>query len=1699
MTSTYQDLVKKRVNEDISRIKEVLFTVLSPEEILKRSVCEVDEPTLYDTNGNPKKNSLFDTRMGVIDRDKICKTCKHDNVKCPGHNGHIRLASPVYNISVKDKLKKILQSTCIQCSKLLVDKKDPLVKNIIKNYPQEERLNQIQKLSVKIKVCNNSEPESCGAIQPKYVVDSEKIIAEWSVSDGNGKYRKEKHELAPDRTLLKFKNISEEDALILGFHKNWCLPHWLICTILPVVPPSARPSVRLYNNQKSEDDLTHKYIEIIKNNNSLKKKLEKNSGKINMNSFNINVKAIQYLVTTLMDNDPGGGLSASLSRAGRPFKGIRQRIQGKDARIRSNLMGKRVDFSARTVISPDPNIEIGQLGVPKMIAMNLTVPEVVNENNINKMYKLVRNGHNVYPGAKEWVKVDQETGTQQTISLTYVNDLSSVVLSHGDIIHRHLENDDYVLFNRQPSLHKMSMMGHRALIIDSLTFKLNIDVCKPYNADFDGDEMNMHVPQSLQAKMELKHITAVPKQIISPSSSSALVAPAQDNLLGLYKITDDEVLFTKVDFMNIIGNISIPIDKLPEPFINKDVGNGHKYQRWTGKQAISLILPPINIINDSVVIKNGIIEKGQIDKGIAGKIVHNIFKDYGYKEAERYLNNSQKIVSKYLIRSGFSVGMSDLIVSKEIMDKNNQDILQAKKDANELTRKVHLNIFENVSKGVEEIYDIKIIELLNTLSSRIKDDTLKEIEEGNRVNYMIKSGSKGSPLNLMQMSCMLGQQIADSKRIQLNFNNRTLPYYNKYDNGIESRGFVSNNFKDGLTPQEFFFHAITGRNGLIDTAVKTAQSGYIERKLIKALEDVKVSHDGTVRRANGDILQFVFGSDCYNSIYLEKGMGLNTLFMTKLSDLEDKILLNVNFEWNNYITSNVFNKMKLNKKLSKKFEEYNDYVQNDLVYNSHKYLIPTIPDIKKASDKINNEYIKNLLNIYFPINFNRLVNQTKQLFNLNGKNKSDISPDYIIDKYNELYSECSLMGKRNFILELLINDKLSPKYLITKLRITKLAFEHIINTIKNQHFKSLAQGGEMCGLVSAQSIGEISTQLTLNSVEWNSELLLKIDGRLKKVKIGEWIDRRLDNALDKNIECHPNDTKLEYIKDHKVEILSADKNGKILWDNVSAVTKHPVINKDGSDTLIKIKTRSGREVIATKGKSFLQLIDNELVEVDGDTLKIGDKLPVTDCLSIIKNDYNINNNIKVEYDEIISIEEVKNENHYVYDLTCDITKNFCLSNGLVMRDTFHFAGVGEKSSVNKGVPRLLELLDNRSNLKESQLNIYMAEDYKYDLNKVEEIKYNLELVKISDLLESEAVYFKPNNEIIPEGKTGRSVLDEDKDIMRIYDVFSELDDNYSKIPSNPWVVRLEFNHHKMIEKNISMDDIFIILSRQIPDASIIYSDDNSGKLIFRIRLEFNSNQSDIENDMNLIVNKMNEIENIIIKGVNGLTQVYNPMPDTRLIKFDGNDYNYKNSYYFESNGGSLFDVLLKPYVDTTRTTSINQNEMYQLFGIEAARWTLEEQLTNVFSVSGSSTSPRNIGLLCDFMTVRGVIMSIHRTGLNSNINNIGPLAKCSFEETVDQLKTAGVFGSIDKVDGVSANIMLGQAPNCGTGESKIFLDEERLEELMQEMNIKQGQQIIDTGLDTDLNNIFGGDEYCMKHQDIGFNIDDIDSDDIQLI
>jgi DNA-directed RNA polymerase II subunit RPB1 len=481
---------------EISAITGVQFGIYSPEELLKRSVAHITESTLYDSSGEPKINGLFDPRMGYIEPHKKCKTCLQTHIKCPGHFGHVELYKPIFNMQYDGEILKILKCFCISCSRILVNINNPQIKHILSTTKGNnmERFEKMFKfitgkvMSSKLKVCGAKENRGdgsifdnggCGAVQPNKYTNNIRnpayfsIIAEWKYENENGAEQETKQVLSADIVLAIFKRISEEHAMSIGQSPRWCMPSWLIITVLPVVPPCVRPSVRQYNNQRSEDDLTHCYNEIIKYNNMLKNEIAKNA----TNNIKTYTDVVQHRVSTLFNNDIKG-IQPVTTRSLRPMKTFSERLGGKEGRVRSNLMGKRVDYSARSVISPDPNLLISELGIPKKIAMNLTFPEIVNKYNISKMYELVRNGNDNYPGAKSYRTA--KDGVTRIIQYR-----KNIVLEYGDVVNRHLVNGDIVLFNRQPSLHKMSMLALEIRVIDGSTFRINPDICEPFNADFD--------------------------------------------------------------------------------------------------------------------------------------------------------------------------------------------------------------------------------------------------------------------------------------------------------------------------------------------------------------------------------------------------------------------------------------------------------------------------------------------------------------------------------------------------------------------------------------------------------------------------------------------------------------------------------------------------------------------------------------------------------------------------------------------------------------------------------------------------------------------------------------------------------------------------------------------------------------------------------------------------------------------------------------------------------------------------------------------------------------------------------------------------------------------------------------------------------------------------------------------------------------
>ena len=476
------------LKSEVNVIDHLQFGILSNEDILGMSKVEITDKTFYDNNGDPKLNSLFDPRMGTIEKGKLCQTCYNDYIDCPGHPGHINLAHPIFNVQLVNYIKDILFCVCKRCSRVLLNPDSDGVKKILEEtkgsmYQRNKKIIEYIKANKLNMRCGNPDndlfnPNGCGAIQPtkihNRIVTDIAMVCEWI----DPELGSETFEMRANVVLALFKRITESDAAILGYNREWCLPHYLIMQTLLIVPPSCRPSVRRYNGQRSEDDITTKYNEILKQNEDLRDLLSNPEAQEKHIKDNINL--LQTHINTMINNDGKSGYMESKTRAGRPIKSIIQRFTGKEGRIRHNLMGKRVDFSARSVIGPDANLKISELGVPREIAMNLTFPEIVNKFNRERLLIAVRNGNEVYPGAMSIVKGD----TGEMFNIGYMN-VDNINLEYGDTVNRHLIDGDFVLFNRQPSLHRMSMMGHRIRVMEGKTFRLNVDVCTPYNADFD--------------------------------------------------------------------------------------------------------------------------------------------------------------------------------------------------------------------------------------------------------------------------------------------------------------------------------------------------------------------------------------------------------------------------------------------------------------------------------------------------------------------------------------------------------------------------------------------------------------------------------------------------------------------------------------------------------------------------------------------------------------------------------------------------------------------------------------------------------------------------------------------------------------------------------------------------------------------------------------------------------------------------------------------------------------------------------------------------------------------------------------------------------------------------------------------------------------------------------------------------------------
>lgn len=890
-------------------ISKIKFGLLSPDEIRKMSAARIITADTYDEDGLPIPSGLMDQRLGTIEPGQRCQTCGNLVSNCMGHFGHIELARPVIHVGYAKKVLKVLRSICPECSRLMLseEEKEVFREEQLKHRKvyfegDEDSTKIVFKRARKNKVCPH-----CGAVKKKIVIEKPTTFYEEEENKGSRR-------ITPIEILERLKQMTDSDLRILGISPENARLEWVIFTVLPIPPVCARPSITLDSGIRSEDDLTHKLVDVIRINQRLRENIDAGAPHLIVEDL---WELLQYHITTYFDNQVSG-IPPARHRSGRALRTLTQRLKGKEGRFRSNLSGKRVDFSARSVISPNPYISINEVGVPREIAKILTIPTNVNDWNIEQMKQLVLNGPNRHPGANYIIRNDR-----RRIDLRYVKNLQLIadMLAPGFTVERHLDDGDLVLFNRQPSLHRMSIMAHEVKIMGGRTFRLNLTVCPPYNADFDGDEMNLHVPQSEEARTEAELLLKVQEHILSPRFGGPILGGIQDFISSVFQFTSKNSLYNKKDallllYMGNVFNINpdFRLDEM-EPATENEDGD----PLYSGKQIFSTLFPDdLNLrvrskfckrcdeckeedceFDAYVQIVNGKLITGTIDENSFGamqsdSILQRVIKDHGNARGREFLDNATRMLLYVIRQNGMTMGLDEVFVRGEAFQAIKQVLQDANDEADRLIKAFYENDRSVLSRApgrtMRETLELRIRQVLGEARRNAEQIAAEYIGDEAHSVIMTKSGARGNILNLGQMSAVVGQQAIRGERINRGYTHRTLPHFKINDLTPASRGFVSSSYRNGLRPAEFFFHAMGGREGLVDTAVRTSQSGYMQRRLVNALQDMVIANDGTVRNSDKNIIQFRFGDDGVNPMMTDHGDAVNLdvlLLKAKALDVDE--------------------------------------------------------------------------------------------------------------------------------------------------------------------------------------------------------------------------------------------------------------------------------------------------------------------------------------------------------------------------------------------------------------------------------------------------------------------------------------------------------------------------------------------------------------------------------------------------------------------------------------------------------------------------------------------------------------------------------------------------------------------------------------------------------------------------------------------
>lgn len=1811
-------------DDSYNQIKCIEFDVLGGPEIKRMSALGNGPGTstteLYEANGEPKKDGLVDPRLGTCSNDVLCATCGLNTTYCVGHFGHIDLAEIVFHVGYLAFVQKILSCICPRCSNLLVYKNEDEMKELIKMKSGKERMTYIRALSKNITYCQNT-AFGCGAQIPKIKVDIKKtsavinVIAETELDnkDDNDGKKKLRQILTPEIITDILKNISDDNCRILGMDPTRSRPEDMIHKIFPVPPVQMRPSARgdYMGGASMEDDLTVKLADIVKSNLRIIKNKEnqtENNSKYNPDYAHL----LQVHVGTYFEHE--SMMLPKSEQKGRVIKSLSSRLKGKPGRVRSNLMAKRGDFTARTVITSDPTIGNNQLGVPVKIAMNLTFPETVTPHNIDYLNKLVKNGRDVYPGANFVFPISRTGAGKRLLPIDLRYKKEATELHFGDVVERHLKDGDIVLLNRQPTLHKQSMMGHRIKVINDpslMTYRLSVAITTPYNADFDGDEMNIFVPQTLQTQIELEEIACVEKQIITPTTSKTIIGIVQDGLLGAYNLTAPSLRIDWRSAMNIMSYTSI-----------EDFSNIKKNKDYTGSELYSLIIPPgININRQTLKIKNGKLTDGRLTKDALGakkknNLVQLIWDGYGVESTKQFIDDTQRLINNFNLWHGFSVGVGDVYIPPKVYDQINLMFQTKELKVEQLITEVE----NNPEFMTQDLFEHKLFSELNIVRDDVSKIIIENMSPTNSFNVMLLSGSKGDEKNIGQMAGCLGLQTFEGKIVPKKYNNRTLAYYHQHDDRASSRGLVKQCFVKGLEFPEFVFHLMASRLGIIDTAIKSVtgdtpiiihENGNTKRVLIgdwidehmknnendikhekeKDMELLELNTTTYIPTSNNkghvtwELITAVTRHDHENELYEFETIGGRKVIVVQSKSLliwnesikEFEQVLTKDIKIGDFmpVTANLPNIGNTSKsdKMTQSAHIKLEYTKDNGVFFG--LLLGSMT--KFITDEVltaPNDFIAGVLggyssrnttvekdSIVISANSERLVEGLNILCNRLGIfgtigciNDSANDKKYTLtikDKWTKVFAnkvtiideeKMKKVKKIPYSIDKMdftpVNDVVLDQIVkITKIDASKYAKVYDLTVPKTLNFQ-IANG-----LTCADTAETGYTQRKL--IKSMEDIMVRYDSTVR-------------NSNDKIIQFVYGDSGVDTTKQyeyllHIIEMGNQTIKDKFLFNNSelkSVKGASEKINTKIYDTIIELRDtirtstmKSTMSYISLKDKFMIPVNINRIVDTvigmenlskqssdltPGYVLEQIEMLLRNDKTTLIymtEEERNNPNSLKrkdeelhktvfraVVYDSlnpkrmIVTLNVSKMQfDKIVLEVIDNFNKNMIEPGEMagilagqstgepltqMTLNSFHHSGIASMSATVQGVPRMKELLSVSKKPKTPQMIIYLTEEYMGNKDMAHKIASHIKHTTLSDIRGKITVYYDPN----PKATGGFMENDNVKNAFYNHKG-TKGDCSTSDITGLPWLMRIELDREKMLDKDVTLLDIKkkfcswwdrrIIDSKtmkkeekkvlnKITHLAVLSNTDNDKQPILHVRFNVKDIDRDKDKfDTNTIDGFIDHIiDKFKLKGIQSITDI-SAIREEKIIQFSKKtgEMEKTTQYVIYASGVNFNDIRYLTGIDLKKTISNHVMEVYNIFGIEIARSILLREIANAYERAGGEVNYQHITMIVDQMTSSGSINSIDRHGMNKSDSD--PLSRASFEKTVEQLLTAAVYGETDQMKGVSSRITVGAVIRGGTGYCQLELDTEMIEKSEYNEDADYGKKFTELNAGTLAKDIIG--------------------------